>query len=123
MKTTDWSVIIRTPVNEFMGTVNSLRIRMYITGIIILLIALVIIFFIARTMVQPVQKVVFALRDIAQGEGDLTVRLPIHGNDEVTDLSAYFNETIAKIGASIQAVGTSSDEMEEIGNELASNMT
>lgn len=100
MKTTDWSVIIRTPVNEFMGTVNSLRIRMYITGIIILLIALVIIFFIARAMVQPVQKVVFALRDIAQGEG-----------------------TIAKIGASIQAVGTSSDEMEEIGNELASNMT
>ena len=123
MKTTDWSVIIRAPVNEFMGTVDSLRIRMYITGIIILLIALVIIFFIARTMVQPVQKVVFALRDIAQGEGDLTVRLPIHGNDEVTDLSEYFNETIAKIGASIQAVGTSSHEMEEIGNELASNMT
>lgn len=100
MKTTDWSVIICAPVNEFMGTVNSLRIRMYITGIIILLIALVIIFFIARAMVQPVQKVVFALRDIAQGEG-----------------------TIAKIGASIQAVGTSSNEMEEIGNELASNMT
>ena len=123
MKTTDWSVIIRAPVNEFMGTVDSLRIRMYITGIIILLIALVIIFFIARAMVQPVQKVVFALRDIAQGEGDLTVRLPIHGNDEVTDLSEYFNETIAKIGASIQAVGTSSNEMEEIGNELASNMT
>jgi len=123
MKTTDWSVIIRAPVNEFMGTVDSLRIRMYITGIIILLIALVIIFFIARTMVQPVQKVVFALRDIAQGEGDLTVRLPVQGNDEVTDLSEYFNETIAKIGASIQAVGTSSDEMEEIGNELASNMT
>jgi len=108
MKTTDWSVIIRAPVNEFMGTVDSLRIRMYITGIIILLIALVIIFFIARAMVQPVQKVVFALRDIAQGEGDLTVRLPIHGNDEVTDLSEYFNETIAKIGTSIQAVGTSS---------------
>ena len=123
MKTTDWSVIIRAPVNEFMGTVDSLRIRMYITGIIILLIALVIIFFIARAMVQPVQKVVFALRDIAQGEGDLTVRLPIHGNDEVTDLSEYFNETIAKIGASIQAVGTSSNEMEEIGAELSSNMT
>ena len=122
-KTTNWTVVITAPQDEFMGTVNSLRIRMYITGVIILLIALVIIFFIARTMVQPVQKVVFALRDIAQGEGDLTVRLPVHGNDEVTDLSEYFNETIAKIGASIQAVGTSSDEMEEIGNELASNMT
>ena len=123
MKSSSWTIVITAPHNEFMGTINSLRIRMYITGIIILLIALVIIFFIARAMVQPVQKVVFALRDIAQGEGDLTVRLPVQGNDEVTDLSEYFNETIAKIGASIQAVGTSSDEMEEIGNELASNMT
>ena len=58
-----------------------------------------------------------------KGEGDLTVRLPVHGNDEVTDLSEYFNETIAKIGASIQQVGINSNTMEEIGNELASNMT
>ena len=123
IKTTDWTVIITAPQEEFMDTVNSLRISMYATGIIILLISLVIIFFIARAMVQPVQKVVFALRDIAEGEADLTVRLPVHGNDEVTDLSEYFNETIAKIGASIQAVGTSSKEMEEIGDELASNMT
>ena len=122
MKTTDWSVIIRAPVNEFMGTVDSLRIRMYITGIIILLIALVIIFFIARAMVQPVQKVVFALRDIAHGEGDLTVRLPVLGNDEITNLSAYFNETIEKIALSVRAVGVNSDAMEEVGNELASNM-
>ena len=63
-----------------------------------------------------------ALKNIAQGEGDLTVRLPVIGNDEVTDLSEYFNETITKIGASIQAVGRNSNEMEEIGNELSTNM-
>ena len=123
MKTTGWTVILSAPVNEFMGTVNELRLEMLIIGAIILLTTLVTVYLVARTMVQPVQKVVFALRDIAQGEGDLTVRLPVHGNDEVTDLSEYFNETIAKIGTSIQTVGTSSDEMEEIGNELASNMT
>ena len=123
METTDWSVIIRAPVNEFMGTINSLRLSMYVIGAIILLTALIIVFFVARTMVKPVQTVVSALQNIAQGEGDLTVRLPVHGKDEVTDLSEYFNETIAKIGASIRQVGINSNDMEEIGNELASNMT
>ena len=123
MKTTDWTVIISAPQEEFMGTVNELRLEMILIGIGILLSALLIVYFVARTMVKPVQTVVSALRNIAQGEGDLTVRLPVIGNDEVTDLSEYFNETIAKIGASIQAVETNSNEMEEIGAELASNMT
>ena len=123
IKITDWTVILRAPVHEFMGTVDTLRITMIGIGVIILVVALIIVYFVARAMVKPVQTVVSALQNIAQGEGDLTVRLPIHGNDEVTDLSEYFNETITKIGASIQQVGENANTMEEIGNELASNMT
>mgnify|MGYP000852153058 FL=1 len=123
IKSSSWPVIISAPSDEFMGTVNTLRASMIIIGVIILLTALIVVYFVARTMVKPVQTVVSALRNIAQGEGDLTVRLPITGNDEVTDLSVYFNETIAKIGASIQQVGINSNTMEEIGSELSSNMT
>ena len=123
MKTTDWTVIIRAPVNEFMGTVNTLRASLLAIGVVILVIALVIVFFVAQTMVKPIGVTVEALKNIAQGEGDLTVRLPIHGNDEITDLSNYFNETIAKIGSSIKNVGKSSNIMQSIGDELSSNMT
>ena len=123
VKSTNWTVVIRAPVYEFMGTVNSLRFSMIIIGVIILLIALVIVFFVARAIIKPINVAVSALQNIAQGEGDLTVRLPITGNDEITDMAEYFNETIAKIGASIQQVGVNSNTMEEIGDELASNMT
>ena len=123
MATNGWTVIISAPSNEFMGTVNALRTSMIGIGVVILLIALIIVYMVARAMVKPINVVVSALKDIAQGEGDLTVRLPVHGNDEVTDLSEYFNETIEKIGAAIKSVGTSSNTMEEIGTELASNMT
>ena len=123
MKTTGWTVVINAPKEEFMGTVNELRLEMIIIEAIILVITLVIVYFIARTMIKPIQTVVSALQNIAQGEGDLTARLSVHGNDEITDLSEYFNETIAKIAASIQQVGINSNTMEEIGNELASNMT
>ncbi|UTY23078.1 methyl-accepting chemotaxis protein [Treponema denticola] len=123
IKSTGWLVIISAPSVEFMGTVNSLRTTMIIIGVIILAISLIIVYFVARAMVKPIKIVVTALKDIAQGEGDLTVRLPVHGNDEVTDLSNYFNQTIAKIGSSIKSVGGSSEDMTNIGNELASNMT
>ena len=123
MKTTGWTIIINAPVNEFMGTVNELRLEMLIIGAAILVITLIIVYFVARSMVKPIKVVVTALKDIAQGEGDLTVRLPVSGNDEITDLSQYFNQTISKIGHSIQNVGVNSNTMEDIGNELASNMT
>ena len=123
MKTTDWTVIISAPKDEFMGTVDELRLEMILIGFGVLAVSLIIVFFVARRMIKPVKVVVGALKDIAQGEGDLTVRLPVHGNDEVTDLSEYFNETIEKIGASIKSVGESSEDMTNIGNELASNMT
>ena len=123
MKTTDWTVIISAPVAEFMGTINELRLEMILIGVGVLAVSLIIVFFVARAMIKPVNVVVGALKDIAQGEGDLTVRLPVHGNDEVTDLSEYFNETIEKIGSSIKTVGESSEDMTNIGNELASNMT
>ena len=123
IKTTGWTVIIKAPYNEFMDTVNALQLSMLGITTVILLAALVIVYLVAHAIVKPIQNAVFALRDIAQGEGDLTVRLPVRGNDEITDMAECFNETIKKIGTSIQAVGSNSALMEEIGNELASNMT
>ncbi|EMB46642.1 MULTISPECIES: methyl-accepting chemotaxis protein [Treponema] len=123
MKTTGWSVIIRAPVNEFMGAVNTLRRSVFGIGTVVISIALVIVFFVALALIKPITAIVSALKDIAEGEGDLTVRLPVHGNDEITDLSEYFNQTISKIGSSIKQVGLNSVDMENIGNELASNMT
>ena len=120
---TGWEVIIRAPVNEFMGALAFLVRSIGIMGGLILIISLITVYLIAQGMISPVQIAVRALQNIAQGEGDLTVCLPITGNDEITDLSHYFNETIAKIRASVKSVSDNSSNMEEIGAELASNMT
>ena len=119
---TGWTVVIKAPVDEFMGTIKALQISICIMGIILFAASLIIVYIIAYKMTQPIQTVVAALQNIAHGEGDLTVRLPVFGNDEITNLSAYFNETIEKIALSVRAVGVNSDAMEEVGNELASNM-
>lgn len=123
VKNAGWTVIVKAPYNEFMGKVNRLRSSIYILGVLILLIAIATTFLVAKKLTEPILNTVIALKDIAEGEGDLTVRLPLRGNDEVTDLSSYFNQTIAKIESAIKSVESDAQNMEEIGNELASNMT
>ena len=121
-KASGWTIIINAPYQEFMGTVNSMSISMMIIGCCIFIAALIIVYFVALKLVKPVQTAVYALKDISQGEGNLKVRLPITGHDEVTDMSEYFNQTIEKIGNSIRSISTNSAAMKAIGNELASNM-
>ena len=121
MKTTGWNIVIEAPVKEFLDTINVMRIGVILAALVILLAALVIVSIFSRKLVKPIQNSVPVLQKIAHG--DFTVRLPIIGNDEITDMFEYFNETIAKIGTSIQQVGVNSNIMEEIGNTLASDMT
>ena len=121
MKTTDWTVIISAPKNEFIGAVNTLRIAILITSISILLISLVIVYLIALVKVRPIQNSIPLLAKIA--DGDFTVRLPVHGNNEITTMFEHLNETISKIGSSIKSVGDGSKVMQSIGDELSSNMT
>ncbi len=117
-----WPVIASAPTEEFMGTVHVMRYDMLVIGMIILITSLIATFFLARGIVRSMRSAVAALKDIAHGEGDLTVRLSVQGNDEIGDMSRYFNQTIEKIGASIKSVGHNAGIMHEIGATLSTNM-
>ena len=111
MKTKNWKVIISAPVNELTGSLRPLKITIRIIGVTILIISIILTAIIALTIVKPITSTVQALKNIADGDGDLRVRLPIKRNDEITDLSKYFNKTIEKIGNSIKTVGSETQEM------------
>ncbi|MGP1594826.1 MAG: methyl-accepting chemotaxis protein [Treponema sp.] len=121
METTGWNVVIEAPVEEFLDTIRVMRIGVIIAALFILFAALITVSIFSRKLVKPIQNAVPSLHTIAQG--DFTVRLPISGNDEIADMVGYFNQTVEKIGISIKQVGANSNIMEEIGDELASNMT
>ena len=47
---------------------------------------------IGKSIVDPINKTVDRLKDIAEGEGDLTTELDVVGKDEIADMSMYFNK-------------------------------
>jgi len=123
MRYADWTLLLTAPVSEFMAENVSNLIKTFILiALIQLVVAIALGFYIARNITRPINHVIAALRNIAQGEGDLTIELPASGKDETSVLSAYFNQTIAKLRNSIQRVGTDSREMESVGSDLESNM-
>ncbi len=120
---TGWTVIVKAPVYEFLDSIDAMKTKLILIGFGTLVISLIIIGIISRRVAKPLQSVSKALKNISQGDGDLTARLPVTGNDEVTDVSYYFNETIKKINIAIKSVMTGANDMAQIGQNLAGNMT
>lgn len=79
-------------------------------------------FFIARkvtsSLIMPVDRIVIAMKDIAEGEGDLTRRLQVNGTDELAVLSGYFNNFIGKIQKTISEVTKTVDSLESSSKSL-----
>ena len=123
MRYADWTLLLTAPISEFMAeNVTNLIKTFIIIALCQLIIAIALGVLIARNITRPINHVIAALKNIAQGEGDLTIELPASGKDETSVLSSYFNQTILKLKNSIQKVGADSREMESVGSDLESNM-
>ena len=68
-------------------------------------------FFVGRSVITPIQKTTEALADLAEGEGDLTQRLPINGKDEIAKLAYSFNQFITKIQGVVEKVQASAESI------------
>lgn len=73
---------------------------------------------VSHSVVQPVKNLAGAMRDIAEGEGDLTRRLALNGQDELTDLARYFNAFIEKIQTTLKDVTLTVEDLENASTNL-----
>ncbi len=84
---------------------------------IVLLIAGIVL--ILNSIRTPLRNVAIAMREISKGEGNLTQRLPIRGNDEITAIARAFNLFLERI----QALVTESKSTSEMLASLTQNLS
>jgi methyl-accepting chemotaxis protein len=77
-------------------------------------------------VLRPINAAVAGLKDIAQGEGDLTMRLSASSKDEVGELAKWFNLFIEKlqglikeITGSVETLSSSSTELSAISDQMS----
>ncbi|MCP4751629.1 MAG: methyl-accepting chemotaxis protein [Proteobacteria bacterium] len=85
---------------------------------IILVLSVLIYFMAGRIITSPLRNCIARLRDIAEGEGDLTKRLAIDTKDEMGELAYWFNTFVEKIQEIIKDVASSSETISSASGEL-----
>ncbi len=94
---------------------------MVLSLIVITLSCIGVVYAIARIMLRPIKNVSTSLQDIAEGDGDLTSRLPVSGKDEISELSLYFNKTMEKIHDVVFGVKQSKDSLLSVGETVTNS--
>lgn len=101
-----WEWIIGSDI--FVDDISSYLAQEAITGSVLTAVLLLIIVgitsMIARSITKPLSATSAAMQDIAEGEGDLTQRLPLEGKDEISQLSAGFNSFVGKLQELMQSI-------------------
>jgi len=118
-----WMLMLGIPMNAINRPIRQTMIITLIFTVIILAIAAAITFVVAGRITKPIVAVANTLRDISEGEGDLTKRIESHSADEIGALSRYFNLTLEKIRSLIVAIKKEAATLDSIGHDLANNMS
>jgi methyl-accepting chemotaxis protein len=134
-----WGWIVGTGlyIDDVDAAMQKIQLSIGVALLVILAVSTLLAWLVAKSVTNPIKDVVNTIKDIAQGEGDLTKRLPIHGRNEVGELSEWFNTFISKLhgiisqvtGSSLQLASAStqlqstSGEMKESVNQLSSQST
>jgi methyl-accepting chemotaxis protein len=120
---TPWTIITSVEEVVVLDAVYDMMKFSVTTAIIAIIVSALIIYFVSRNIARRIEIVGEAMKDIAQGEGDLTRRLDIRSNDEIGVMGSYFNQTMDKIQQLVVAIKSKTTELASIGNELSTNMT
>ncbi|MCL2295279.1 MAG: methyl-accepting chemotaxis protein [Spirochaetes bacterium] len=120
---TTWSIMIGTTEEYVQAEVRTISKFTIVLALIAILITAVIVFIVLAYVTKPIVSVTDTLKDISEGDGDLTRAIPEKGNDEIADMSRYFNKTMEKIKHLVGTIKEQTVIMMDTGNELAANMT
>ncbi|WP_351016875.1 methyl-accepting chemotaxis protein [Shewanella sp. AC91-MNA-CIBAN-0169] len=116
-----WGWIIGTGiyVDDIQNDKNQFITQYLLLLALVWLPVILLLFFIIRSISGPMIETISAFKNIAKGEGDLTLRLSEEGNDELKQIAHHFNAFIDKIQKVIISVSHSVDE----SSRLAQNMS
>ena len=97
-----------------------------IGGVICILLVVAVLIYTIQRVLNPLNQTLHVVKDIAQGEGDLTIRLQVHSHDEVGELSKWFNSFLDKlqgiignIAGTANSLGSASGNLSDLSGTLA----
>ncbi|WP_440056394.1 methyl-accepting chemotaxis protein (plasmid) [Pseudoalteromonas sp. T1lg65] len=118
IKNVDWYLGVVINKDIAYAQVSSFRNTAAVYMLVGVLVIVFLLKFLLNYLMRPMYDLNHAIKDIAQGEGDLTRRLNVDSQDEFGELSHYFNQFVEKIHDSIVKVKDTTVMLEQSVNSL-----
>jgi methyl-accepting chemotaxis protein len=118
---TNWILVSTIPSSVIFGEINTLILRLVIlTMAMLAAVVFVLVFFVARKISSPIRAIHSALEKVK--DGDLAVKAAVMSQDEIGELSEFFNLTMDKIRNLVVAIKGEATNLRNIGGDLSSQM-
>lgn len=105
-------------VEDQVALIDTAKVFLYSLMVITFIVGLIITALLAvatrREVIKPLRNVSQRLLDVSQGDGDLTRRININREDEIGDLSRYFDQFVEKLHHLISNVLNNGQQMSQI---------
>jgi methyl-accepting chemotaxis protein len=119
LKGLKWVIVSKMDKAEAFHAVNQLTWLMGFIGIVCFVVTLLFGVFFTRTIISPIKDVVDRIKDIAEGERDLTARLDVKSSDEIGELAQWFNTFIDKLQSMIRNIIENADTLNRSSSDLS----
>ncbi|MDR0323007.1 MAG: methyl-accepting chemotaxis protein [Treponema sp.] len=118
-----WSILIGIADSYILKEVKAITRFTVVLIIISIIITAAVIFFTLGSFIKPIIRITETLKDISEGEGDLTRSIPTtNSKDEINEMAGFFNKTFEKIKNLIILIKSETTTLSDTGNELSANM-
>lgn len=103
------------------STQKNQSITFYTLVFILLVIGQVFAYLIARSIIRPINSMTDSLKEIAEGEGDLTKEIPVTTKDELGVMGKTFNQMLEQLRSLIREVSSSAEQVAASSEQLTAS--
>ena len=116
---TNWKLVVALDKSEAMAGLHNVLRATFVMLILIAVVAGFIGSVVASSAFRRLSQVRTAMDEIGSGNGDLTKRLPVDGEDEVAQIALAFNRFADKLSAVLRDIRDTSDSVKVAAAEIS----
>jgi methyl-accepting chemotaxis protein len=116
-----WALVVDVPLSVILAPVAKLSATLFAMALAVFVLLAAAIWISLGSALKPLRLAATAIRDIAEGDADLTSEVTIKRNDEVGDLVADFNRFVRKLREIVAQLKHAQGTVGAVGEELAAS--
>jgi len=113
-----WSVRGVVPRDESTATCRKVMWKMIVIGMFCAVVTLVALWFVAGKITGPIIQVTNTVKNIAEGEVNLTARLEVHNGDEVGELATWLNRLLETVQGMVEDIADKAEKLSASSSDV-----